>query len=158
MQWFEEMLNSAKEIIRERKPLNPVLLMVGEDENPGIVPLSQFLNDKDAMALVIKIMVERFNPEEYLLLMESYIKVLDQKDGADRAMGQLLVDGTVSVSQLPSAQECITVVYGTREGEKLGHVIFKRKGRQIHFEEINWWKEGKAEGRCLNLRPLKDLE
>ena len=84
--------------------------------------------------------------------MESYIKQLDVKDPSELALSSLLMNGAVSVGQLPSAQDCITVLHGTKDKERLGHIIFKKNIKKVEFQPIEWWEGKNLQGRFVGLR------
>ncbi len=91
-------------------------------------------------------------PKEYLFMTESYVKAIDQKEKADEALGKLVADGILHVSQLPSSQEATVALHGDRRGEKLGVIVFREKGERVTFSPIKWLKGDELKGRFVNLR------
>ena len=93
------------------------------------------------------------NPDEYLAILESWVKILKPKeDEAEQALGKLLSEGTLQVSELPSKVEAITIIHGTRTEERLGTVTFKRQGKTVVFEPLEWMTGDEKKGRFVNLR------
>jgi hypothetical protein len=153
MEWHFEMIERAKGFIKNGQPLAPVLFMLTRN-NISITDLSAFMDDKDFLSFMLKELIHKHNPDAYLLLMESWMRMFDTKDEGEKGLSKLVFDGTVQVSQLPSAQDCITVVYGNRESEKMGMITFKNKGKSVKFEPIIWINEnqGEVKGRFMGLR------
>lgn len=149
--WSEAMIKNAMAVVESGQPLRPVFLMKTTTAI-YIVDMHPFMDDKDLMSDMLKLIILKEQPDEYLLMMESFIKQLDVKDPAELAISALLMNGTVSVSQLPSAQECITVLHGTKETERLGQIIFKKESRRIVFQPIEWSEGGNLRGRFAGLR------
>lgn len=151
MEWYINMIERAKEFIKNGQSLSPMMMML-KQENISIIDLSPVQNDKDFMSFLMKELVHKHNPDEYLVLMESWIKIFDIED---KGLSKLVFNGTIQVSQLPSAQDCITIVYGNRDGEKMGMITFKNKGKNAKFNPIQWMggQDGiKAGGRFVGLR------
>jgi hypothetical protein len=152
MNWYDSMIENAKDIIKTRKSLVPVLMMI-KGESLTICDMSPFTQNKDMMSDFMKFAISTSNPDEYLLMMESWIKVFNQKDESDLALSQLIVEGTLQVGQFSSSEECITVLHGDRNGERLGTVVFNRKNGKINFNPIQWAaKPIEFKGRFVGLR------
>jgi len=82
---------------------------------------------------------------------KSWIKVMHIKeDETEQALGKLLSEGTIQVSQLPSKVEAITIIHGTRT--EVGTVVFRREGKLVIFEQLEWMTGDEKEGRFVNLR------
>lgn len=153
MKWHENLIEKAKVFIQNGQSLQPVLFL-RSDKKISIIPLGRFAGDKDDLATLLHMIVHFEDPDEYMYLTEAYVKVVDQKDGGDTAVGTLLADGTLQVSQLPSAKEAITILLGDRKGERIGMVIFEREGKTILFEETKWMEGDSLSGRFTDLRHL----
>jgi hypothetical protein len=151
MKWHESMIEKAKGFIEKGESLQPVLFLK-QKGRISIVHVGRFANDKDGLSFILHVAVQAENPDEYLYMTEAYVKIFDQKDGADVALGKLFVDGALQVSQVPSAKECITVLFGDRKAEKLGTIIFEKKDGSTVFEPIQWLEDGEMKGRFTGLR------
>jgi hypothetical protein len=152
VEWYEGMIEKAKGFIEKGEPLQPVLFLKHKKGSIGIVHLGRFTNDKDALSFMLRAAVRAEDPDEYMFLTEAYVKTFDQRDGGDYAIGKLIVDGTLKVSQVPSSKECITVLFGDRKAEKLGTIIFEKKGGLVAFEPIQWIEFDEMKGRFTGLR------
>ena len=149
--WNEKMIERAKSIVRKGEPLHPVLFLK-KGGDIGVIPLGRFSQDKEVLSTLLRAVVGAVNPDEYLYLTEAYMKEIDTKDASDSALGSLLVGGTLQVSQLPSAQEAITALYGDRKGEKLGVIVFRKRGKVVKFEPTRWLEGDELRGRFTGLR------
>lgn len=151
MKWHDAVIGKAKSLLRKGEPLQPVLFLKS-GKGIGVIPVGQISEDKEKLAAILHIIVQLTDPDEYLYLTEAYLKEVDTKDASDSALGSLLVDGTLQVSQLPSAQEAITVLFGDRKREKLGVIVFHRKDGAISFEPTRWLEGNELKGRFTGLR------
>jgi len=156
MKWHENLIEKAKIFIRNGQSLQPVLFL-RSDKKISIIPLGRFAGDKDDLATLLHMIVHFEDPDEYLYLTEAFVKIVDQKDAADSAVGALLAEGTLQVSQLPSAKEAITILLGDRKGERIGMIIFERHSNSITFEDIKWMEGDNLTGRFTGLRNLGPL-
>lgn len=153
--WYLDFIEKAKHFLVKDQSLMPTLFLK-KGRSIGIVGLGNLLDHKDVAVAILKDIIDDQNPDEYLLLMESWIKVVDLKDKSDQSLSSLVTEGTLQVSQLPSKQECITLLHGTRTEEKLGTIVFKRKEGQIDFELIKWMEGDELKGRFTGLRSHKE--
>jgi hypothetical protein len=151
MKWYEKMIEQAKSFIRNGHSLQPMLFM-RSGKSVSIVHLGRFSENKEVLARILHVIVQLEDPDAYLYITEAYVKMLDAKDVGDAALGSLLVEGTIQVSQLPSAQEAITILLGDRKGEKLGMIVFKRENKSVVFEAIKWLEGDELKGRFTGLR------
>jgi hypothetical protein len=151
MKWYDRMIEKAKMIIRQGEPLQPVFFLKGR-EGIDVIPLDEFADDKNLMSELMRQLVRTRDPDEYLFISEAYVKMIDAKDGGDVAVGKLLVDGALSVSQVPSSKECISILHGNRKSERVGTVIFERKRSIVEFKPTQWSNEGELGGRLAGLR------
>jgi len=97
-------------------------------------------------------MIEESKPDEYLLLMESRVYLANIYNPCESPVTKLLQKGILTVSQLPSSQDCITIIFGRKDNEKVGHIIFKTRDGASVFEPIQWYKKGSTAGRFAGLR------
>jgi hypothetical protein len=126
--------------------------MKSDEGKVEVVSLSIFASNKDVMSEAMRWLIRQYDPAEYLFLTEAWVKMFDRKNKGDQALGSLLVSGTLSVSELPSSQEAITILYGTRKEERLGFVRFDRHGKTVTFSPIKWLSGDEAKGRFIRLR------
>jgi hypothetical protein len=152
MKWYEKMVETSKSFLRDGKSVSPVFFMKHDQGELVVVSLSIFADNKDVMAGAMRWLIKRYDPAEYLFVTEAYVKMLDPKDKGEQALGSLLVEGTLSVSQLPSSEEAITVLYGNRTEERLGFVRFQKQGKTVTFSPIKWLSGDEAKGRFMHLR------
>jgi hypothetical protein len=151
MRWYEGMIEKAKSFIRSGEQLQPMLFLK-TGKGVAILPLGRFSDNKDVLAKILHLIVQLEDPDAYMYLTEAFVRMVDAKDAGDSAIGTLLVDGTLAVSQLPSAQEAITILLGDRKGEKIGVVIFRRENKSVVFEPIKWLEGDELKGRFTGLR------
>ena len=150
MRWYEQMIEKAKSFIQHGHALQPMLFL-RSNKRVNIIPLSRFSDNKEILAAILHTIVQMEDPDEYLYLTEAFVKMVDTKDAGDSAVGSLLVEGTLQVSQLPSAKEAITLLLGDRKGEKLGMIIFKRENNSVVFEPLKWLEGDELKGRFTGL-------
>ena len=151
MSWYEDMLERAKTFVQRGEEVHPILFLK-KGSKIGILPLGQFAHDKEVVASLLHMVVQIEDPDEYLFVTEAFVKMIDTKDESENAVGKLLVSGTLQVSQIPSSKESIVVLYGDRKGEKLGTIVFERKGKEVAFETIKWLEGDEMKGRFTGLR------
>ena len=152
MRWYEKMIETSKSFVRDGQSVSPVFFMKSNQGKLEIVSLSVFGDNKDVMSQAMRWLVRRYDPAEYMFVTEAYVKMLDLKDKSEQALGSLLVKGTLAVSELPSSQEAIVVLYGTRKEERLGFIRFQKQGTAVTFAPMKWLSGDEAKGRFMHLR------
>jgi hypothetical protein len=149
--WYERLIETAKKIIQKGEPLQPILFL-RKGGKLGIVPLGPLADDKSALSFMLHVIVQWGDPDEYLFVTEGYLKMVDPKDEADTALGKLLVNGTLQVGQLASSEEGIVLLVGNREQEKLGTIVYRKRGKTVEFKRTEWIANGLLKGRFTGLR------
>jgi hypothetical protein len=149
--WWEKMVLETQRLIRDGKSLGPIFFMQ-VDNAIRILPLGEIFVNKDEAATFLRLLVQKVDPDEYLLLMESWLKRYHAKDEGERGIAKLVESGVLEVNQLPSKQECLFVVYGDRNSEKSGFMLFERNGGKTQFQPIKWDTGMSVVGRFCNLR------
>ena len=152
MKWYEHMIETSKGFIRRGQTVSPVLFLMSDQGSLSIVSLSAFADNKEAMSAAMRWLIRKRNPAEYCFITESYVKMLKVDDEGDQALGSLLVDGSIQVSQLPSSQEALTVLHGTRRSERFGFIPFTKQGGKVTFGKTRWLGGDELKGRFVNLR------
>lgn len=150
MDWYDVMISQAKVFIKKGQSLTKVMFLKTKDEL-DVVPLDQFGDDKDLMAVMMRSLIKAKDPDEYLVILESWMLKTNTKSPEDQALAKLVADGVLAVSQVSAKVECISVVHGTRTDERFGLIPFRRKGHQVTFEPIQW-HTGEQKGRFCGLR------
>lgn len=151
MRWYEKIIEQAKSFIRDGHDLQPMLFL-RSDKHVNIIPLGRFSDNKEVLAALLHTIVQLEDPDAYMYVTEAFVKEINTKDAGDSAVGSLLVEGTLKVSQLPSAKDAITILLGDRKGERLGMIIFKRTGNSVVFEPLKWMEGDELKGRFTGLR------
>ena len=149
MEWYEKIIEEAKSNLRKSESLIPVFFLKKNDRL-AIFDLTKLNEKKDFMVFILKQMVEELNPDEYLLLMEAWIQEAKAKE--DSSIVQLLDNGVLSVGQLPSSKDCISILHGDRSKEKVGFIVFEKQGKKVVFQPINWIADAEVQGRFTHLR------
>jgi len=142
-------IEHAKDLIRSGKSAGPVFFL----KHPHIVTVVdlQLLRDKDEWSSLMRFLVHKTEPEEYLFLGELWIKEFDQKNVDDKLASELTRMGMKQVRDFEDKEEGIVLVHGTREKrERTGLIPFKRTDKGVQFSKLEWLPET-VEGRLVNL-------
>lgn len=155
--WYGKLIETAKTFIKDERSgksfLVPVLFLYYRNRSLKVFPLDSFIHNKDIASAFVRFVIRKEEPMEYLLLMETWVKTIDMKDGSDQALGKLVANGTLQVSELNSKIDCITVTLGTRDGkERTGIITYRKTDGKVIFDELKWMDGTTAEGRFVNLR------
>lgn len=151
LEWWERMILSAQDNIREGQGVVPVFFIRVRGEFQ-ILPLGEMIENKDLTAAFLKAVIAKCDPDEYLLIFESWMKLSQGADEGERALGRLVQAGALAVSQLPSRKECLFIVHGRRSSERRGLILFEGRGASTKFQPIVWDTGLEAGGRFCNLR------
>ena len=149
MAWYDTMITQAQSIVKRGEELVPMFFM-SKNGKLEILSLGSVSHDKDIMSVMMRALVGAFDPDEYLFISESFARMLNPHDETEQAIGKLVIEGTLQVSQLPSSKEAIVALYGDRQSERVCMIPFTRKKGHVTFEKPKWLTEGK--GRFMNLR------
>ena len=153
-QWLDKITAFTKHLVKSGQTVLPVFFMRHGTET-DIIPLSN-LPDKDMWSQLMRYLLLKFKPDEYVFISESWIKKFDTKKKDEKILSEEVAMGLKQVHDLENKSECIVVVYGDRlKGENTGLIQFERKGKDTKISDIEWLPKN-ISGRFSNLwNPFK---
>jgi|ERR1051326_5342175 hypothetical protein len=145
----DEILKQAKEQLRRTGHLSPTFFM--RRGNKVDMTNLDILPNKDLWSSLMRTLIVNIKPAEYAFLSESWLKIFNPKNPADKLESELVTQGIKEVHDLADKIECIIIVYGSKDtAEKTGLIKFRRLQSGIEFSELEWFPTT-VTGRLANL-------
>jgi hypothetical protein len=100
------------------------------------------LPDKDLWSPLMRFLIAKAKPDEYVFICEARFKAFDPKDEFQQLESRMIAGGSKAVSDFEDKQECLVITHEERGGsESVGVVRFQRVDGSVNFSELEWFPE-----------------